>query len=171
MVTRVLTPSQLEALETLARTLERKGLTEERDALLGVIGASAEPRELSVSEAAALARKCAQTIRNWIKAGRLPARADGTNHYYVPLDALLPMLGQRAPAGAAGAPRRREKSGSRAAVPPGLRRGTQPLGTRRSVAGLAPCGRGAAPEWSESTPASAPVQGLTGALAGSLTRL
>jgi excisionase family DNA binding protein len=96
MVTRVLTRSELVALESLARTLERKGLEQEREALLGVIRATAEPRELSVSEAAALTRKCRQTIRNWIKAGRLPARADQTNHYYVPLDALEPMLGRRA---------------------------------------------------------------------------
>jgi hypothetical protein len=96
MVTRVLMQNELEALETLARTLERKGLTQERVALLGVLRASAEPREVSVSEAAALARKCRQTIRNWIRAGRLPARADETNHYYVAVDALLPLLGSRA---------------------------------------------------------------------------
>src|SRR5437867_11208262 len=96
MVPRVLTRNELAALEALARTLERKGLAQERDALLGVIRASSDPRELSVSEAAALARKCRQTIRNWIKAGWLPARADQTNHYYVPLDALLPMLRSRA---------------------------------------------------------------------------
>jgi excisionase family DNA binding protein len=95
MVPRVLTPNELAALEALARTLERKGLVQERDALLGVIRASAQPRELSVSEAAALTRKCRQTIRNWIKAGRLPARADETNHYYVPVEALGPMLDRR----------------------------------------------------------------------------
>jgi excisionase family DNA binding protein len=72
-----------------------QGAGPERDALLGVIRATAEPRELSVSEAAALTRKCRQTIRNWIKAGRLPARADQTNHYYVPLEALGPMLDRR----------------------------------------------------------------------------
>ena len=88
MVTRVLTQNELAALEALARTLERKGLAQERDALLAVLRATAEPRELSVSEAAAFTRKCRQTIRNWIKAGRLPARADQTNHYYVPIDAL-----------------------------------------------------------------------------------
>ena len=96
MMTRVLTRNELAALEALARTLERKGLAQERDALLGVIRATAEPRELSVSEAAALTRKCRQTIRNWIKAGRLPARADETNHYYVPVEALTPLLGRRA---------------------------------------------------------------------------
>ena len=88
MVTRVLTRDELAVLEVLARTLERKGLADERDRLLGVLGADGAPRELSVSEAAALTRKCRQTIRNWIKAGRLPARADQTNHYYVPIDAL-----------------------------------------------------------------------------------
>ena len=92
MVTRVLTRNELAALEALAHTLERKGLAQERDALLRVIRATAEPRELSVSEAAALTRKCRQTIRNWIKAGRLPARADRTNHYYVPMEALEPVL-------------------------------------------------------------------------------
>ena len=56
----------------------------ERDRLLAVLRAGAAPRELSVTEVAALTRKCRQTIRNWIKAGRLPARADDTNHYYVP---------------------------------------------------------------------------------------
>ena len=95
MVTRVLTRRELVALEALARTLERKGLADERDMLLGVLRASAEPRELSVSEAAALTRRCRQTIRNWIKAGRLPARADQTNHYFVPVDALGPMLDRR----------------------------------------------------------------------------
>jgi excisionase family DNA binding protein len=94
MVTRVLTRSELAALERLARTLERKGLAQEREMLLGVLRATAEPRELSVSEAAALTRKCRQTIRNWIKAGRLPARADQTNHFYVPIEALEPMLGR-----------------------------------------------------------------------------
>jgi excisionase family DNA binding protein len=95
MIPRVLTRDELAALEAIARTLERKGLAEEREALLGVIRASAQPRELSVSEAAALTRKCRQTIRNWIKAGRLPARADQTNHYYVPVEALAPLLGRR----------------------------------------------------------------------------
>ena len=95
VLTRVLTQNELAALETLARTLERKGLAEERDALLGVIRATAEPRELSVSEAALFARKCRQTIRNWIKAGRLPARADETNHYYVPIDALRAVTDRR----------------------------------------------------------------------------
>ena len=96
MVTRVLTRSEIVALESLARTLERKGLAQERDALLGVLRATAAPRELSVSEAAALTRKCRQTIRNWIKAGRLPARADQTNHYYVPIEALEPVLDRQA---------------------------------------------------------------------------
>ena len=96
MVARVLTRDELAVLEALARTLERKGLPDEREMLLAVLRASGEPRELSVSEAAQLTRKCRQTIRNWIKAGRLPARADQTNHYYVPLDALEPMLGRRA---------------------------------------------------------------------------
>jgi excisionase family DNA binding protein len=96
MVTRVLTRREIVALESLARTLERKGLAQEHEVLLQVLRATGEPRELSVSEAAALTRKCRQTIRNWIKAGRLPARADQTNHYYVPLDALEPMLGRRA---------------------------------------------------------------------------
>jgi hypothetical protein len=95
MVTRVLSEIEIETLETVAGMLGRKGLAEERDLLLGVIQASADPREVSVSEAAALARKCRQTIRNWIKAGWLPARADETNHYYVPLDALMPMLRAR----------------------------------------------------------------------------
>ena len=63
MVTRVLTRSELVALESLARTLERKGLAQERAVLLGVLRATGEPRELSVSEAAALTRKCRQTIR------------------------------------------------------------------------------------------------------------
>ena len=71
-------------------------LDERRATGLSLIRATAEPRDLSVSEAAALTRKCRQTIRNWIKAGRLPARADGTNHYYVPLEALEPMLGRAA---------------------------------------------------------------------------
>ena len=88
MVTRVLTCDELAVLEALARTLERKGLAEERDRLLGVLRADGAPRELSVTEAAAFTRKCRQTIRNWINAGRLPARADQTNHYYVPIDAL-----------------------------------------------------------------------------------
>ena len=95
VVTRVLTRAELAALEGLARTLERKGLAEEREMLLGVIRASAQPRELSVSEAAQLTRKCRQTIRNWIRAGRLPARADDTNHYFVPLEAIEPMLARR----------------------------------------------------------------------------
>jgi hypothetical protein len=95
MVTRVLTRSELAALEALAHTLERKGLAEERDMLLGVLRASAEPRELSVSEAAALTRKCRQTIRNWIKAWRLPARADETSHYYVPIEALRAVADRR----------------------------------------------------------------------------
>ena len=93
MVTRILTRRELEALETLAGALEARGLVEERELLLGVLRASAEPGELSVSEAAQLARKCRQTIRNWIRAGRLPARADETNHYYVRVEALLPLLG------------------------------------------------------------------------------
>ena len=88
MVTRVLTRDELAVLEALARTLERKGLGDEREMLLGVLRAAAQPRELSVSEAAQLTRKCRQTIRNWIKAGRLPARADQTNHDDVPIDAL-----------------------------------------------------------------------------------
>jgi 5-methylcytosine-specific restriction endonuclease McrA len=88
VVTRVLTRDELAALEALARTLERQALAEERDRLLGVLRADGAPRELSVSEAAALTRKCRQTIRNWIKAGRLTARADQTNHYHVPIDAL-----------------------------------------------------------------------------------
>lgn len=92
MAARVLTGSEVETLEGLANTLARKGLAEERDVLLGVLRACAGRGEVSVSEAAALARKSSQTIRNWIKAGWLPAQADGTNHYYVPLDALLPML-------------------------------------------------------------------------------
>src|SRR5687768_3044669 len=95
-VARVLTESELVTLGALAETLGRKGLTEERDVLLGVIGAGSGPRELRVAEAAALARRSSQTIRNWIKAGWLPARTDGTNHYYVPLDALLPMVRMRA---------------------------------------------------------------------------
>ena len=95
-MTRVLTAGELETLEGLAETLARKGLTEERDVLLGVLRAGPHARELSVAEAAALARKSSQTIRNWIKAGWLPARTDATNHYYVPLDALLPMLRLRA---------------------------------------------------------------------------
>lgn len=95
-MTRVLTRNELAALQALARTLGRKGLAEERDALLGVIRATAAPREVSVSEAAQLTRKCRQTIRNWIKAGRLPARTDQTNHYYVPLEALEPVLARRA---------------------------------------------------------------------------
>jgi hypothetical protein len=96
VVPRVLTESELVTLEALAEALARKGLTEERDALLGVLRSGSDRRELSVSEAAALARKSSQTIRNWIKAGWLPARADETNHYYVPVDALLPMLRLRA---------------------------------------------------------------------------
>src|SRR4051812_45712621 len=79
-VPRVLMESELETLEALAQTLERRGLTEERDVLLGVIRASSDAREVSVAEAAALARKSSQTIRNWIKAGWLPARTDETNH-------------------------------------------------------------------------------------------
>jgi excisionase family DNA binding protein len=95
MVTRILTRSEIAALEALAHTLQHKGLAEERDLLMGVLRASAKPRELSVSEAAQLTRKCRQTIRNWIKAGRLPARADQTNHYYVPIDALRAVADRR----------------------------------------------------------------------------
>jgi hypothetical protein len=88
----ILTERELRSLEELARQLDRRGLVSESQTLRDVLRMGGERREVRASVAARILHVTSQTIRNWVKQGRIPGRVDETSHVFVSVEALRPAL-------------------------------------------------------------------------------
>ena len=82
----------LRSIEELARRLESQGLVAESQTLRDIIHTGGTRREVRASIAAKALHVTPQTIRNWVKRGRIDGRIDGTRHIFVKTEALRPAL-------------------------------------------------------------------------------
>ena len=88
----ILTERERRSIEELARRLERRGLVPESQTLRDILRLGGERREVRASVAARILHVTSQTIRNWVKQGRIPGRIDDTSHVFVMVEALQPAL-------------------------------------------------------------------------------
>ncbi len=88
----VLTERELRSMESVAERLERQGLAAESEILRSIIHAGEERREVRASVAAGILHVTSQTIRNWVKQGRLAGRIDETGHVLVRVESLEPAI-------------------------------------------------------------------------------
>src|SRR5512146_2349557 len=88
----VLTERELRSIEDVAERLERQGLAAESEILRHIVRAGGDRREVRASVAAEILHVSSQTIRNWVKEGRLPGRIDQSGHILVRVKALEPAV-------------------------------------------------------------------------------
>jgi hypothetical protein len=88
----ILTERERRSIEELARQLELRGLVSESQNLRDILRIGSERREVRASVAARILHVTSQTIRNWVKQGRIPGRIDDTSHVFVSVEALQPAL-------------------------------------------------------------------------------
>jgi hypothetical protein len=89
----LVTHEHLAALADVAARLDAKGLADESRRVRVVLAQlELAPREVPASAAAEILAVTPQTVRNWVRGGRLPGRRDRTGHFYVPVDALEPAI-------------------------------------------------------------------------------
>ncbi len=88
----ILTEKDRRSIEELARRLELRGLVSESQTLRDILRTGSERREVRASDAARILHVTSQTIRNWVKQGRLAGRIDDTSHVFVAVEALQPAL-------------------------------------------------------------------------------
>jgi transposase-like protein len=88
----LLTERELRSIEDVAERLERQGLLAESQTLRSIVRTSGDRREVRASVAARILHVTPQTVRNWVKRGRLAGRVDGTGHVLVAAEAIRPAI-------------------------------------------------------------------------------
>jgi hypothetical protein len=88
----VLTKRELRSLYLLADRLKSQGLVAESRTLQDILRLSTGQREVRASTAAEILHVTSQTVRNWVKSGKLAGRIDKTGHVFVDVEALRPTI-------------------------------------------------------------------------------